>query len=217
MAVVFTPGVELTWPFRHEQMYKQNSLSEVAVTKSAPFFGLREIRVNAASYERQEEIFYNDFGNEMTAVDVKTFIDPTHEAHWLWELTPSDMTKWMGIPWQSDAGSCLKVFTNSQYPIPARWAANLPVDVLTEESMVKMRNIKITDDTRQDIYANRVPWLMTTDIGFVGYHAEGGYLNGLINMVYKWKDIGVVTGRLSNTPGDEIPETVYESLTNDNV
>jgi mRNA degradation ribonuclease J1/J2 len=49
-------------------MYKQNSLSEVAVTESAPFFGLREIRVNAASYERQEEIFYNDFGNEMTAV-----------------------------------------------------------------------------------------------------------------------------------------------------
>ena len=47
----------------------------------------------------------------------------------------------------------------------------------------------------------------TTDTGFIGYHAEGGYLNGLINMVYKWKDIGVVTGRKLDVKG--LPKTVY--------
>ncbi|CAM1367550.1 hypothetical protein TXIAM_370083 [Tenacibaculum xiamenense] len=120
----------------------------------------------------------------------------------------------MGIPWQSDAGSCQKVFLDSQYPIPAWWAANLPVDILTEESLVAMRNKNISPETIQYLYANREAWLSTTDTGFVGYHAEGGYLNGLINMVYKWKDIGVVAARKSNVNG--VPSTVYVGTTSVN-
>lgn len=77
------------------------------------------------------------------------------------------------------------MFLDSQYPIPAWWAANLPVDVLTEESLVAMRNTELKSETIQYVYANRLPWLMTTDTGYVGYHAEGSYMNGLINMVYK--------------------------------
>ena len=36
--------------------------------------------------------------------------------HWLWKTTPGDLTKWMGIPWQSDAGSCQAVYVEEQYP-----------------------------------------------------------------------------------------------------
>ncbi|TCI93812.1 LodA/GoxA family CTQ-dependent oxidase [Tenacibaculum sp. M341] len=205
----FHPGVELTWPMRHKEMYKENKEVYAKVSDDNSLFGLREIRVNAATKEEQAEIFYNDFGFQMNSDDVADSIKPNNTKDWLWKSTPGDLTKWMGIPWQSDAGSCQKVFLDSQYPIPAWWAANLPVDVLTEESLVAMRNAKLTPNTVEYLYANRSPWLMTTDTGYVGYHAEGGYMNGLINMVYKWKDIGVVAARKSNVNG--VPETVYVS------
>lgn len=211
----FHPGVELTWPMRHKQMYAKNELTFDTITKDASFFGLREIRIASATQEEQKDIFYNDFGFQMNSDDIKASLNTSNKKNWLWKNTPGDLTKWMGIPWQSDAGSCQKVFLDSQYPIPSWWAANLPVDVLTEDSLVKIQHKNIGNDTKQYLYANRLPWLMTTDTGYVGYHAEGGYLNGLVNMVYKWKDIGVVAGRESNTSG--IPEIVYVSTESKNV
>jgi len=206
----FHPGVELTWPMRHNEMYAENDLKFSKVSDKASLFGLREIRIASATKEEQKEIFYNDFGFQMDSDNVKASLDTSKTENWLWKATPGDLTKWMGIPWQSDAGSCQKVFLDTQYPIPAWWAANLPVDVLTEDSLVKMRDANIGDETKQFIYANRVPWLMTTDTGYVGYHAEGGYANGLINMVYKWKDIGVVAGRKASIgTTDGVPEIVY--------
>lgn len=213
----FHPGVELTWPFRHEQLYAQNTQTFTNVHKGSCLYGLREIRLNAATPEQQADIFYNDFGFEMNAQDVSDSLQEGNAKAWLWQITPGDLTKWMGIPWQSDAGSCQAVFTDSQYPVPAWWAANLPVDVLTEASLVKMRDSELLESTRQNIYANRLPWLQTTDTGFVGYHAEGGYMNGLISMVYQWKDIGVVTGRnagVQDMPG--VPDTVYVSFDSKN-
>ncbi len=211
----FHPGVELTWPMRHSQMYAENTLTFPEITKGNSFFGLREVRIASASAQEQSEIFYKDFGFQMNSDDIKASINPSSANSWLWKNTPGDLTKWMGIPWQSDAGSCQKVFMDTQYPIPAWWAANLPVDVLTEESLVAMRNQELKPETVQYLYANRVPWLMTTDTGYVGYHAEGGYLNGLINMVYKWKDVGVVAGRKAHVNG--IPETVYVAAESKNV
>ena len=212
----FHPGVELTWPMRHAQMYAENTLLYPEVTADANLFGLREVRINAVSKDQQSEIFYNDFGLEINPQDVANSLSTDSPNAWFWQASPGDLTKWMGIPWQSDAGSCQAVFTDSQYPVPAWWAANLPVDVLTEDSLVKMQDAAVLPETKQRVYANRLPWLKTTDTGFVGYHAEGGYMNGLISMVYQWKDIGVVTGRKTSydgtTPPAGIPDTVYVSF-----
>ena len=116
----------------------------------------------------------------------------------------------MGIPWQSDAGSCQAVWTNSQYPVPAWWAANLPIDVLTNKSYKAIKDVNTLPETKRNIYASRQPWLQTTDTGYVGYHAEGGYLNGLINMVYQWDKIGSVAARKLDLDG--YPKTVYVSF-----
>lgn len=205
----FHPGVELTWPMRHAQMYAQNDLIGEDKTGLAGLYGLREIRINAASKKRQDEIFYNDFGLRMNPSDVQESLDPHSEKHWLWEITPGDLTKWMGIPWQSDAGSCQAVFTESQYPTPAWWAANLPVTVLPEDSYNQLNEAGITDETRRSIFASRLAWLHTADTGFVGYHAEGGYTNGLIAMVYQWKNVGMVTGRSLEIPLEGVPDVLY--------
>ena len=208
----FHPGVELTWPMRHRQIYAENDIVFADVTPGNSFYGLREVRLNAASESKQVEIFYKDFGFLMSSQDVQDSLDPDNEKHWLWCLTPGDLTKWMGIPWQSDAGSCQAVYDEQEYPIPAWWAANLPVFVLTEDSYRKLQDSRILEDTRRDIYANRLAWLHTSNLGYVGYHASGSYTAGLINMVYKWKNVGMVTGRKLEVPLEGIPETLYIAL-----
>lgn len=134
----FHPGVELTWPMRHKQLYAENKIVSDEVTKGYKFFGLREVRINSSNEGSNSAHFYKDFGNQINAEDIRKSMDPAHEEHWLWKITPGDMTKWMGIPWQSDAGSCQAVFTNEQYPTPAWWAANLPVYVLTHNTFDEM-------------------------------------------------------------------------------
>jgi len=206
----FHPGVELTWPMRHNAMYAENNMVYPWISEhndyTYSFYGLREVRLNAASPEEQKDMYYNDFGFQMDSQDIKESMKKGAN-HWLWKATPGDLTKWMGIPWQSDAGSCQAVFVEKQYPIPSWWAANLPVQVLPEDAYHKLLDPNILTKTKHNIYAARLAWLHTTDTGFIGYHAEGGYLNGLINMVYKWKDIGVVTGRKLKVKG--LPKTVY--------
>ena len=214
----FHPGVELTWPMRHNQMYFENTLKFDSVNDNKEekydLFGLREVRVNSVSGKEQDEVFFKNYGFLMTPKDVRESMDELNlDKSWLWKITPGDLTKWMGIPWQSDAGSCQAVWTDSQYPVPAWWAANLPIDVLTNENYEKIKDKsrnKPLPDTKRNLYANRLPWLHTTDTGYVGYHAEGGYLNGLINMVYKWDQIGMVSARPLNVEG--YPKTVYVSM-----
>ncbi|WDF54204.1 LodA/GoxA family CTQ-dependent oxidase [Mucilaginibacter sp. KACC 22063] len=205
----FHPGVELTWPMRHNLIYAENKEIFEKVAAKEGLFGLREIRINAATPAEQKEIFFNDFGFQMDSEDIRKTMDTTGGKHWLWKITPGDLTKWMGIPWQSDAGSCQAVFIEKQYPVPAWWAANLPVHVLPEASYLKILDPNILPDTKRNIFAGRLPWLQTTNTGFEGYHAEGGYMNGLISMVYQWKKIGMVAGRKVSPRVDGIPETVY--------
>ncbi|CAM1367545.1 LodA/GoxA family CTQ-dependent oxidase [Tenacibaculum xiamenense] len=64
----FHPGVELTWPMRHAQMYKENTIIFDEVTEGNSFFGLREIRLSSANKEEQEGYFYKDFGYEINAM-----------------------------------------------------------------------------------------------------------------------------------------------------
>ena len=73
----FHPGVELTWPMRHKQMYSENSstFDSVNGTEKYDLFGLREIRINASSKKVQDEIFFNDFGFLMTPDDVRNSMD----------------------------------------------------------------------------------------------------------------------------------------------
>jgi len=204
----FHPGVELTWPFRHQQIYAVNE-AKGAVYKDISLLGLREIRINAA---KNNDHFYNNFGLLMTPKSIQNSLDADHKSAWLWEITPGDLTKWMGIPWQSDAASCQAVFTPENFPIPVWWPANLPVHVIPHQSFEKMDDKEVTDDMKRSLFGSRLPWLQTADTGFVGYHAEGGYTNGLIQMVYKWKEMGLVTARQLAKPVKGLPKIIYTAL-----
>ena len=222
----FHPGVELTWPMRRKQMYAINT-EQASVSGDINLLGLREFRINATA--DIEAVFYRDYGRVITADDVRKSVAGDAAAKWLWQITPGDLTKWMGIPWQSDAASCQAVYTEQDFPVPAWWAANLPVTIVpaaryeqfkqgySPESPSSEESVAVA---RQAQFAARQPWLQTADMGFVGYHAIGGYTNGLIAMVQQWKNMGMVMARPGTVSGkpdsDNIPEVVYVSYGQNN-
>ncbi len=216
----FHPGVELTWPMRRAQMYAKNEFIS-GVTEDINLLGLREFRINAA--ENNDDI-YNDFGRVITAQNVTQSVNGDPKAHWLWTSTPGDLTKWMGIPWQSDAASCQAVYTAQDFPIPAWWAANLPVTIIPAARYESFKHgfngeSKLDPTShaalRETQFASRQPWLQTANTGFVGYHAQGGYTLGLVAMVDQWKNMGMVMARPGTVSGENnspgIPEVVYVS------
>lgn len=211
----FHPGVELTWPLRHDEIYAENKYSG-AVNDKINLGGVREFRINAADEGSESDHFYNNFGHLISSEFVTDSLQPESNSDWLWEITPGDLTKWMGIPWQSDAASCQAVYTQEDFPIPVWWPANLPVHVVSKDSYESFKNDESSADLRRNLFAYRQEWLHTADLGFVGYHAEGGYTNGLIQMVYKWKNMGMVTGREVANPVPGIPPVVYVALNGKN-
>jgi len=229
----FHPGVELTWPMRRNAIYHNNS-NQGGVTDKVNLLGLREFRLNAATEKQQQDIMYNDFGRIISVADVAQSIGKNADNDWLWQCTPGDLTKWMGIPWQSDAASCQAVYTAEDFPIPTWWAANLPVHIIPTDRYHKFKDSKTSDTVKPNgltmpvaealdesvfeqqriaQFSQRLDWLHTADLGFVGYHAEGGYTNGLIQMVKQWKNLGMVMARPADKPSgnfkQSIPEVVY--------
>ncbi|KZN33640.1 hypothetical protein N474_19365 [Pseudoalteromonas luteoviolacea CPMOR-2] len=226
----FHPGVELTWPMRHNLIYSQNDYVS-SVTPEINLLGLREFRLKQDLQGLNSPNMYQDFGHVIAVDNVTASIDPNSDAAWLWRSTPGDLTKWMGIPWQSDAASCQAVYTPEDFPIPSWWAANLPVHVLPLARYNKFKDSQSADlpeingmthsiaqgmseetfeHLRLEQFSQRLDWLHTADLGFVGYHAEGGYTNGLIQMVSQWKNMAMVMARPVENPGSSgIPNVVY--------
>ncbi|MBQ4864745.1 LodA/GoxA family CTQ-dependent oxidase [Pseudoalteromonas sp. MMG013] len=223
----FHPGVELTWPMRHKHIYSENERKS-GVNDQISLLGLSEFRLTQAANDLN---MYQDFGHVIQVSDVEKSIIPDSDASWFWKNTPGDLTKWMGIPWQSDAASCQAVYTPEDFPIPAWWAANLPVHIVPLARYNKFKDGKNSDtetpngfdhkiaqgmteasfdQLRLEQYSQRLDWLHTADLGFVGYHAEGGYTNGLIQMVTQWKHMGMVMARpVEQGENTGIPEVVY--------
>ena len=208
----FHPGVELTWPLRHEAMYSVNEYKG-PINDSINLGGVREFRINAAEGGSDSEHFYANFGHLMTSDDIEESLKNEEHPGWLWNITPGDLTKWMGIPWQSDAASCQAVYTSEAFPVPVWWPANLPVFVVPKDNYAHFKNdSQVSEDMRRNLFASRQEWLQTADTGFVGYHAEAGYTNGLVQMVYKWKDMGMVTARPVENPVAGVPPIAFVAL-----
>lgn len=107
LADAFHPGCELTWPMRHSTLY------------TAPF------RVR----HRPENEPEPDYGSVLTQEIVLQPGGP------LSAQGPGDLTRWMGLPWQADTGFCRSGYDLDYDPyLPAYWPANVPNQVLTEDS-----------------------------------------------------------------------------------
>lgn len=174
----FHPGIELTWPMRLASMWNPD----------VPY-RLRPLPEGAPVRQ--------DYGEVLTREQALAWDGP-------WGSTgPGSLTRWMGVPWQTDEASCNSglVYTPSLYlSSPSFWGARVPNQVLPIEAY----NIAITPDLAplqtQRHFSNRRFWLRDLQ--------GKGYAERIDNMVHKWWMTGLVE---AHTPpeGSGLPNPCF--------
>ncbi len=174
-ADAFHPGVEVTWPIRHDTMY------------SEPF---RILHREPGESER-------DYGSHLTPDIALSARGP------LYAQGPGDLTRWMAAPWQTDTASCRSGYelANNLGPryspyLPTFWPAQAPNQVLTEADFAIVNKEPVAASTpddqsdadtyRADAFERRAVWLR----GLLGKREE--QLNQIIG---DWWKLGIVEQR----------------------
>lgn len=178
----FHPGIELTWIMRQPSMWK------------APY-RLNLIAENARTRQ--------DFGAELTP---EACLGPDGP---LASVGPGALTRWLGIPWQTDEASCNSEaeYSPSLYlSMPTFWGARVPDQVLSREAWGRVAAADASDLQRLKHFCFREDWLR--DI------RGRGYFDRIANMVVKWWQLGLVMPQDTALAGQALglpPEAHVES------
>ena len=131
----FHPGCEMTWPMRHESMYRDAfRIRERATGNPEPDYGDTVTRSKA---------FGADGPLQCSA--------------------PGDVTRWMAVPWQTDTASCRSGYDPPDNFIPTFWPSRVPNDVFTEGQYAVVINRKKSAAVRETAFRSRVRWLRGFD------------------------------------------------------
>ncbi|MBI0295185.1 LodA/GoxA family CTQ-dependent oxidase [Streptomyces sp. PRKS01-29] len=162
LADAFHPGCEVTWPIRHDTLY------------SEPF----RIRHRADAQPGP------DYGDYLPPERALSATGPLHEQG------PGDLTRWMGLPWQTDTASCragyeLRAHIGPRYSpyLPTFWPARVPNHVLTQDDFDTVTYASADDDTRQQAFENRAVWCR-----FLNPDKK----KGMQDMISMWPKLGIV-------------------------
>jgi hypothetical protein len=173
----FHPGIELTWTMRVKSMWQH------------PY------RLNVV---KEGEAIQLDFGDILTPEIALSANGPCSING------PGSLTRWMGVPWQTDEASCLSGYTTSTYlPLPSFWAARVPNQVFAEDGYLRIQagNVNIAQRLKHLDY--RQDWLR--DI-------EADHLQRLENMVTEWHQLGIITKQtepISNNEEGYLPQVSW--------
>ncbi len=184
----FHPGVELTWPLRHKELYRSAYRIALATDRTADL-------IQDLGLLLTPERAFDGFHGTPPAVAPQM---------------PGDLTRWMGLPWQCDAFSCQQVVFANDFPAATWWPALLPIDVLPEKYYQVLMDPKQPPEVRVKFFENRVAW--SRGAAGIGYHAEASYNDGLNRMIYLWDRMGFVVRRPGPSDPDHppmIPPVVY--------
>jgi hypothetical protein len=162
----FHPGIELTWTLRCRSMW------------SSPY------RLNLLP---EGQIAEQDYG-PMLSPDVCLGAGGPVDG-----VAPGALTRWMGVPWQTDEASCNSEaeYAPSLYlSMPTFWGARVPDQVLSEDAwgrvlsdapaMQRLKHLFFREDWLRDIRGR-------------------GYQDRINRMVARWWRLGMVTSRPVDT------------------
>lgn len=190
------PGVEMTWPTRHRELYR------------APY------RFALATNRRPDLI--QDFGLQLTPERAFGGVPGTPPA--VGPQMPGDVTRWLGLPWQCDVFACQQIQFANDFPIASWWPAHLPVDVLPEAYYRAVMDPTLSAEQRVRFFENRVPW--TRSVSAVGLHSPGSYFEGIARTVNFWDRLGFVVRKPGPTdPGKpaSLPAVMYVEVERDSM
>ncbi len=164
----FHPGIELTWPMRVPRMWRPPAEA------GGLLYRLHILPPG--------ETPRDDFGPVLTP---ETCLGPDGP---LVASGPGSLTRWLGIPWQTDEASCLSGYDFSTYlPLPSFWAARVPNEVLSQGAFQQATDRKLTPVQRLKSLSHRQFWLRDLQ--------GSGYQDRINNMVAEWNLLGIVAER----------------------
>lgn len=156
----FHPGIELTWIMRQPRLWK------------APY------RLNLTAEGARTR---QDFGPELTP---EVCLGPGGP---LSETGAGALTRWLGVPWQTDGGSCSSggEYTPMYYlSVPSFWGARVPNDVLPQAAYERLKASGVSAAQRAKHFAGRAFWyrLLAPSSGFRRAQA----------MIAQWPNLGII-------------------------
>jgi L-Lysine epsilon oxidase N-terminal/L-lysine epsilon oxidase C-terminal domain len=173
----FHPGIELTWPMRVPRMWRPPQES------GGLLYRLRILPPGESPRD--------DFGAVLTPEVCLGEDGPLAASG------PGTLTRWLGVPWQTDEASCLAGYDSSTYlPLPSFWAARVPNDVLSQHAFAQATDPRLSGVQRLKNFARRQFWLR--DIQGAGSNERRN------NMVKEWSLMGIVTEHAA-PPGEAAP------------
>ncbi|MFK8101781.1 MAG: LodA/GoxA family CTQ-dependent oxidase [Saprospiraceae bacterium] len=153
----FHPGIELTWPMRVKEMWE------------------RPYRLKVVEEGEATQL---DFGPLLSPSIALGPDGPLSKSG------PGALTRWLGVPWQTDEASCLSGYDTTTYlPLPSFWAARVPNQVLSEQSYQRMEDGSVNIAQRLKHFDYRQDWLR--DFG-------SNYTKKINLMVAEWHELGIV-------------------------
>ena len=173
----FHPGIEMTWPMRVPRMWRPPARAH-----GLPF-RLHILPPGVAPRD--------DFGAVLTP---EACIGPDGP---LTASGPGSLTRWLGVPWQTDEASCLAGYDASTYfPLPSFWAARVPNQVLSEHAYRQSTDRRLPYVQRLKSAAYRQFWLRDLQ--------GSSYQDRINNMVKEWSLLGIVVEQ-TESPGTVEP------------
>lgn len=164
----FHPGIELTWSLRDRRQWQR------------PY----RLAINPENNPARQ-----DFGELLTRAECLADGGP------LEAVAPGCLTRWLGVPWQTDEASCNseRDYAPSLYlSMPSFWGARVPDQVLSAEGWSRVQDGQAPALQRRKHFDYREDWLR--DIRGRNYQER------ISAMVTHWWQLGIVAPQ---TPADE--------------
>ncbi|MES1241379.1 MAG: LodA/GoxA family CTQ-dependent oxidase, partial [Acidobacteriota bacterium] len=169
----FHPGIELTWPMRRPTMWR--------APKDA---GGLLYRLNILPPGESPK---DDYGAVLTP---QACLGPDGP---LTASGPGSLSRWLGVPWQTDEASCLNGYDVSDYlPVPSFWAARVPNEVLSRHAFDQATHTGLPYAQRFRQLCYRQWWLRDLQ--------GAGYQDRINNMVKFWHLLGLAVEQTVEQP-----------------
>lgn len=172
----FHPGIELTWTMRQSIMWKE------------PF------RLNILP---EGESPRDDFGPILRP---EVCLGPEGAIA---ASGPGTLTRWMGVPWQTDEASCLSGYDIATYlRLPSFWAARVPNQVMSELAYKRVQDTSLPFGQRLKHFNYRQEWLR---------YFGPSYQQRINQNVAQWHKVGIVTEQQGPTDHADVglPEKMW--------
>jgi hypothetical protein len=172
----FHPGIEITWPFRLPIMWDSA-------------YRLKTLPEGA--------IVQQDYG-ETLSVETALSSNGPHGAS-----GAGSLTRWMGVPWQTDEASCNSgmIYSPELYlSSPSFWGARVPNQVLSMDAFNLAKSPDLTAQQKDRHFSNRHLWLR--DINGAGYASR------IDDMVSRWWRLGLVEAQIP-PEGSGLPNPTF--------